>query len=171
MPIRRGEEFLESLRDGRRVWVRGELVEDVTAHPSLKGCARSVAAVYDLQHVPAHRDLLTMPSPVTAQPVSLAYLLPHSVEDLTRQRKMYEFLVRRAGGVAARLPQHLATVVLGLHDVRDILGKENSPFAGNLTRYFQYCRQNDPAIPPIFPPPFHPPPHPPPHHAYSTAAD
>ena len=102
MPIRRGEEFLESLRDGRRVWVRGELVEDVTAHPSLKGCARSVAAVYDLQHVPAHRDLLTMPSPVTAQPVSLAYLLPHSVEDLTRQRKMYEFLVRRAGGLSGR---------------------------------------------------------------------
>ena len=137
MPIRRGEEFLESLRDGRRVWLQGKLVEDVTAHPSLKGCARSVAAVYDLQHVPAHRDLLTMPSPVTAQPVSLAYLLPHSVEDLTRQRKMYEFLVRRAGGVAARLPQHLATVVLGLHDVRDILGKENSAFAANVTRYFE----------------------------------
>ena len=127
MPIRRGEEFLESLRDGRRVWVRGELVEDVTAHPSLKGCAQSVAAVYDLQHVPAYRDLLTMPSPVTAQPVSLAYLLPHSVEDLTRQRKMYEFLVRRAGGVAAGLPQHLATVVLGLHDVRDIRAKKIPP--------------------------------------------
>ena len=155
MPIRRGEEFLESLRDGRRVWLRGELVEDVTAHPSLKGCAQSVAAVYDLQHVPAHRDLLTMPSPVTAQPVSLAYLLPHSVEDLIRQRKMYEFLVRRAGGVAARLPQHLATVVLGLHDVRDILGKENSAFAGNVTRYFEYCRENDLAIATIFNDPFH----------------
>ena len=155
MPIRRGEEYLESLRDGRRVWLHGELVEDVTAHPSLKGCARSVAAVYDLQHVPAHRDLLTMPSPVTAQPVSLAYLLPRSVEDLTRQRKMYEFLVRRAGGVAARLPQHLATVVLGLHDVRDVLGKENPAFAANVIRYFEYCRENDLAIATIFNDPFH----------------
>ncbi len=116
MPIRRGAQYLESLRDGRRVWLQGELVEDVTAHPGLAGCARSVAAVYDLQHDPAHRDLLTMLSPVTGQRVSLAYLLPHSVEDLTRQRKMYEFLVRRAGGVAARLPQHLATVILGLQD-------------------------------------------------------
>ena len=116
MPIRRGEEYLESLRDGRRVWLQGELV-DVTAHPSLAGCARSVAGVYDLQHDPAHQELLTMPSPVTGQRVSLAYLLPHSVEDLTRQRKMYEFLVRRAGGVAARLPQHLATVILGLQEV------------------------------------------------------
>jgi aromatic ring hydroxylase len=155
MPIRRGEEFLESLRDGRRVWLRGELVEDVTAHPSLAGCARSVAAVYDLQHVPDYQDLLTMPSPVTGEPVSLAYLLPHSTEDLTRQRKMYEFLVRRSGGVAARLPQHLATVILGLHDSRDILGKENPAFAGNVTRYFEYCRENDLAIATIFNDPFH----------------
>src|SRR4030095_3556629 len=132
MPIRRGVEFLESLRDGRRVWLRGELVEDVTAHPSLKGCARSVAAVYDLQHVPAHRDLLTMPSPVTAQPVSLAYLLPHSVEDLTRQRKMYEFLVRRAGGVGARRPPHRAARLFGVHVPRECLGQENPAFAANV---------------------------------------
>src|SRR5215831_12609906 len=113
MPIRRGEEYLESLRDGRRVWLMGQRVEDVTTHPALAGCARSVAAVYDLQHDPTYHDLLTMPSPTTGQPVSLAYLLPRSVDDLARQRRMYECLVRRAGGVAARLPQHLATVVLG----------------------------------------------------------
>jgi aromatic ring hydroxylase len=155
MAIRRGEEYLESLRDGRRVWLRGESVEDVTAHPALKGCARSLAAVYDLQHVRAHQDLLTMLSPVTRQRVSLAYLLPHSVEDLTRQRKMYEFLVRRTGGVAARLPHHLATVILGLQDIRDILGEANPAFAGNVTRYFEYCRENDLSIATIFNDPFH----------------
>src|SRR5215510_10646193 len=99
MPIRRGEEYLESLRDGRRVWLMGHRVEDVTAHPALAGCARSVADVYDLQHDPAHRELLTIASPSTSQPVSAAYLLPRSVDDLARQRRMYECLVRRAGGV------------------------------------------------------------------------
>jgi aromatic ring hydroxylase len=155
MPIRRGEQYLESLRDGRRVWLQGELVEDVTAHPGLAGCARSVAGVFDLQHDPAHRELLTMASPATGERVSLAYLLPESVEDLKRQRKMYEFLVRRAGGVAARLPQHLATVVLGLHDSRDSFGQENPAFAANVTRYFEYCRENDLAIATIFNDPFH----------------
>jgi 4-hydroxyphenylacetate 3-monooxygenase len=28
MPIRRGEEYLESLRDGRRLWLMGQRVED-----------------------------------------------------------------------------------------------------------------------------------------------
>ena len=39
MPIRRGEEYLESLRDGRCVWLMGQQVEDVTTHPALAGCA------------------------------------------------------------------------------------------------------------------------------------
>ena len=150
MPIRRGEEYLESLRDGRRVWLMGQQVKDVTTHAALAGCARSVAEVYDLQHDPAHQDLLTMPSPTTGQRVSLAYLLPHTVDDLARQRQMYEFLVRRAGGVAARLPQHLATVVIGLYDVRDLLGEVDPAFAAHVTRYVEYCREHDVSIGTIF---------------------
>jgi aromatic ring hydroxylase len=155
MPIRRGEEYLESLRDGRRLWLMGERVKDVTTHPALAGCARSVAAVYDLQHDVAHRELLTMPSPGTGQPVSLSYLLPRSVDDLARQRRMYECLVRRAGGVAARLPQHLATVVLGLYDVRDLLGREDPAFADHVARYFEHCRENDRSIATVFSNPLH----------------
>ena len=155
MPIRRGEEYLESLRDGRRLWLMGERVEDVTTHPSLAGCARSVAGVYDLQHDVEHQDLLTIPSPTTGQRVSRSYQLPRSVDDLAHQRRMYEFLVRRAGGVAARLPQHLATVVLGLYDIRDLLSKENPAFAEHVTGYFEYCRENDRSIATVFSDPLH----------------
>ena len=155
MPIRRGEEYLESLRDGRRLWLMGERVEDVTTHPALAGCARSVAAVYDLQHDPAHHELLTVPSPSTGQPVSRAYLPPRSTDDLAGQRRMYECLVRRAGGVAARLPQHLATVVLGLYDVRDLLGREDPAFAKHVADYFEHCRENDRSIATVFSNPLH----------------
>jgi aromatic ring hydroxylase len=133
----------------------GERVEDVTTHPALAGCAHSVASVYDLQHDGAHHDLLTMPSPTTGQRVSRAYQLSRSVDELTRQRLMYECLVRRAGGVAARLPQHLATVVLGLYDVRDLLGREDPDFAEHVARYFDYCRENDRSIATVFSNPLH----------------
>ena len=155
MPIRRGEEYLESLRDGRRLWLMGQRVEDVTTHPALAGCARSVAEVYDLQHDVAHHELLTFPSPGTGKPVSRAYLVPQSVDDLSRQRRMYEYLVRRAGGVAARLPQHLATVVLGLYDIRELLSQEDPAFAEHVTRYFEYCRENDQSIATVFSDPLH----------------
>jgi aromatic ring hydroxylase len=146
---------LKSLKDGRHLWLLGQRVDDVTTHPALAGCARSVAAVYDLQHDPAHQELLSMPSPTTGQRVSLAYLLPHSVEDLAHQRRMYEWLVRRTGGVAARLPQHLATVVSGLYDVRHLLGEADPAFAAHVTHYFEYCREHDVSIATIFTDPLH----------------
>src|SRR6201999_671651 len=57
-----GAEFLESLRDGREVWIYGERVEDVTAHPAFRNAARSIARLYDALHDPANRDVLTAPT-------------------------------------------------------------------------------------------------------------
>src|SRR5207247_5134037 len=107
------------------------------------------------QHDVADHEHLTIPSPSTGKPVSRAYLLPRSVDDLAGQRRMYECLVRRAGGVAARLPQHLATVVLGLYDVRDLLGREDPAFAEHVAQYFEYCRENDRSIATVFSDPLH----------------
>lgn len=150
MAVRTGAEFLESLKDSREVWLGGGWVSDVTAHPSLTGCAQSLADAYDLQHDPAHRDLLTMGSPDTGEPVSLAYLLPRTPEDLVRRRRMAECLTRRSAGVAARLPAHMASLLVGLYDGRDILEDADSAFATNATEYLSYCRENDPCIAPGF---------------------
>ena len=54
-----GEEYLESLRDGRKVFFRGEWVKDVTTHPAFRNAARSVARLYDALHAPETRDTLT----------------------------------------------------------------------------------------------------------------
>src|SRR5215472_13075448 len=45
-----GAEFLESLRDGREVYIYGEQVEDVTTHPAFRNAAASVAQLYDALH-------------------------------------------------------------------------------------------------------------------------
>ncbi|MBV9001142.1 MAG: hypothetical protein JO304_18935 [Solirubrobacterales bacterium] len=34
-----GEEYLESLRDGREIWIDGERVRDVTEHPAFRNAA------------------------------------------------------------------------------------------------------------------------------------
>ena len=51
-----GEEYLESLRDGREIWLYGERVPDVTAHPAFRNTARMVARLYDAPHDPRTRD-------------------------------------------------------------------------------------------------------------------
>jgi 4-hydroxyphenylacetate 3-monooxygenase len=36
-----GKQYLESLRDGREVYIYGERVKDVTTHPAFRNAARS----------------------------------------------------------------------------------------------------------------------------------
>ena len=50
--IRTGEQYLESLRDDRRVYTGGELIRDVTTHPKTRDYAHAIADYYDLHHKP-----------------------------------------------------------------------------------------------------------------------
>ena len=57
-----GDEYLESLRDGREIYIRGERVKDVTEHPAFRNSARSVARMYDALHEPAAQGILSVPT-------------------------------------------------------------------------------------------------------------
>jgi 4-hydroxyphenylacetate 3-monooxygenase len=54
-----GNEYLESLRDGREIWMYGECVKDVTTHPAFRNAVRMVARLYDALHDPKQQDVLT----------------------------------------------------------------------------------------------------------------
>ena len=57
-----GEEFLDSLRDGREIYIYGERVKDVTTHPAFRNTARMIARLYDALHDPKHKDKLLVPT-------------------------------------------------------------------------------------------------------------
>ena len=48
-----GAEYMESLRDGRAVYINGEKIADVTEHPAMRNSVRSLARLYDALHDPA----------------------------------------------------------------------------------------------------------------------
>src|SRR6476646_2584799 len=54
-----GDEYLESLRDGREIWIYGEKVKDVTTHPAFRNSARMIARLYDDLHDPFFKDTAT----------------------------------------------------------------------------------------------------------------
>ena len=43
-------EYLDSLRDGREIWIYGERVKDVTTHPAFRNTVRMLARLYDALH-------------------------------------------------------------------------------------------------------------------------
>jgi aromatic ring hydroxylase len=77
-----GERYLESLRDGRDVWLDGERITDVTTHPAFRDFAHALAGIYDLQHDPRYQDEMTYIDPDTGVRTSLSWLMPRSPADL-----------------------------------------------------------------------------------------
>ena len=61
-----GERYIESLRDGREVWLDGKRVDDVTTHPAFSGMVHEMARIYDLQYTDEYIDQMTYPSAETA---------------------------------------------------------------------------------------------------------
>jgi 4-hydroxyphenylacetate 3-monooxygenase len=57
-----GQQYLESLKDDREIWIYGERVKDVTTHPAFRNTARMLARLYDALHDPKKKDILTTPT-------------------------------------------------------------------------------------------------------------
>ena len=78
-----GKDYLDSIRDGRRVYVGSELVDDVTPHPAFYNAARSFAMIYDRKRAPENRDVMTFEE--DEETFSTYFSLPHTREDLQRR--------------------------------------------------------------------------------------
>ena len=50
-----GGEYLDSLNDGREVWIYGKRVENIVEHPAFRNTARMIARLYDALHAD-HRE-------------------------------------------------------------------------------------------------------------------
>ena len=79
--LRTGQDYIESLRDGREVWIDGEQVQDVPTHPAFAPVVNVRARIYDL----AREDgtlLSELSSDIAAVPTTARVngeLLDHSV--------------------------------------------------------------------------------------------
>jgi 4-hydroxyphenylacetate 3-monooxygenase len=96
-----GAEYLESLRDGREVWIDGERVADVTEHPAFRNAARSVARLYDALHDPANDMLTTDRRGIRTH----KFFAPaYSSEDLVDAREALAVWSRMSYGFMGRSP-------------------------------------------------------------------
>jgi 4-hydroxyphenylacetate 3-monooxygenase len=107
-----GKEFLESLRDGREVYVYGERVKDVTTHPAFRNSARSIARLYDALHDPQTRDALVCPTDgETGGFTQKFFRVAHSREEVVAQRDAIAAWARLSYGWMGRSPDYKASLM------------------------------------------------------------
>ncbi len=137
-----GQRYLESLRDGREVWLDGERIKDVTAHPAFAGICAEIARIYDLQHAPETRDQMTFVN-ANGVRVSYSYIEPRSVEDLLLRRRNTEIWAQQSFGMMGRYPDFCAGLAVGFKYAGEELAKIDPSFAKNAAWHYQYASEND----------------------------
>ena len=132
-----GEGFLESVRDGRRVFVHGEPVDDVTRHPAFRNSALSIARLYDSLHDPGTHDLLTA---VDDQGIRThKFFKPSkSAGELAEAATAIEHWSRLSYGFMGRTPDYKASFMAGLSVTAPYYGT----YADNARSWYErYARQ------------------------------
>lgn len=140
--IMTGEEYLESLRDGREVWVHGKKVADVTEHPAFSRVAREMARIYEQQHNPDLQDKMSFINDDGVR-VSYSYSLPKNYDDLIKRRDNTAIWAKESLGMFGRFPDFCAAIIVGMYDARDEMAKIDPRFKTNIENYLKYAAEND----------------------------
>jgi anthranilate 3-monooxygenase (FAD)/4-hydroxyphenylacetate 3-monooxygenase len=142
MAIRTGAQYIERLqKTPREVWLRGQRVADVTAHPTFRQPIEQIARLYDMQHDPAYADLLTREG--AGGRVGISFVPPKSYEDLVARREAFRVWSEATLGLMGRSPDFLNTTVMAFAEAPEVFARLGQKYADNVQRYFEYVRDND----------------------------
>jgi 4-hydroxyphenylacetate 3-monooxygenase len=133
-----GEEYLESLRDGRNVWIHGERVDDVTTHPAFRNGARMAARLYDGLHAPETKDVLTTETDTGSGGYTQKFFrASKSAEELREARDAIAAWQRMTYGWMGRSPDYKAAFLATFGPNADYY----KPFEENGKRWYAEAQE------------------------------
>ena len=140
--IRTGQEYIESIRDGREVYVNGEKVTDVPSHPMFKPLVDIRARVYDMQHEPATRHIMAYQD--NGEVFATGLRLPKLRRDWWDKRRATNAVFDEIGGVVTRVGDETVGEMWSLFDGQDVLNEVDSQFSENIRNHIDKVTKNDP---------------------------
>jgi 4-hydroxyphenylacetate 3-monooxygenase len=144
--LRSGQDYMDAIKnDGRRVFLDGEEISDVTSHPAFAEAVRSIADLFDIAHDGANRDVMTYPSPATGAPVNVIWRMPESHAELAVWRGAVEKWSESNFGLIGRGPDHVAGFFAGWASAPEVFnaGEGDRDFAANMVGFYEFLRDND----------------------------
>ncbi|MCM3239444.1 4-hydroxyphenylacetate 3-monooxygenase, oxygenase component [Heyndrickxia oleronia] len=142
MPAKTGKQYIERLQKANNnVYIHGERVKDVTAHPAFKNVIQSMAKLYDLQYEKADKMLYTSPS--SGEQVGMTFLQPKSIDDLIARREAITEWAKVSGGMMGRSPDYLNAEVMAMGAAYDFFSEGDPLLVENAKNYYEYAREND----------------------------
>ncbi|GEO87107.1 MULTISPECIES: 4-hydroxyphenylacetate 3-hydroxylase N-terminal domain-containing protein [Alphaproteobacteria] len=148
--LKTGEEYKESLKDNRQIWVGGEKLNSVYDEPALARGIDLLASMFDDQFTEEHADATTYYDEKVGAVLSRSWQIPRTKEDLAARRRMIEYTSLKTAGTFGRPPDLAPSIVVGLYAYLPTFKKKKSliegidpDFAENIERYMEYGQNNN----------------------------
>lgn len=133
-----GDEYVESLRDGREIYLYGERVKDVTDHVAFRNPIRMTARLYDALHDPSTKDQLTAPTDTGSDGYTHRFFrTPRSVDDLVADQQAIATWARIGYGWLGRSPDYKASFLGTLGANAEFY----EPFDDNARRWYRESQE------------------------------
>ena len=133
-----GAEYLESIRDGREIWIYGERVKDVTEHPAFRNTVRMIARLYDALHDPARKETLTVPTDTGSGGYTHRfYRATRTADELVGARDAIAEWARISYGWIGRSPDYKAAFLATLGANADYY----APYDANARRWYKKVQE------------------------------
>lgn len=141
--IRNGDQYRESLRDDRQVWINGEKVKDVPNHPAFKPIVDVRARIYDMSHDMQTRDIMSYHDENYGERCNVGYRPPKTQEDWNLKRTAIDTLLNDIGGVVTRVGDETIGEVWSLLDGKDVLDEIDPQFSENVAHHIEHALRSD----------------------------
>jgi len=136
-----GADHSRSLRDGRTVYIDGQLVADVTEHPAFRNAVRSAAALYDFQA--DNLELMTFAPAGSDRRINRAWQMPRSYDEMVVRRRALQAWARLSCGFMGRSPDHVASSLVGQCMGIEVFRRHGPDRAKALLDYVDHASRND----------------------------
>ncbi len=138
-----GREFLDSLDDGREVWIYGERVKNIASHPAFRNTARMVARLYDALHRDHTEEKHILSCPTEWDGFTHRYFVaPRSAEDQVAARDAIAAWSRLTYGWLGRSPDYKAAFLGTLGANAEFY----EPYQENARRWYRYAQERVPFV-------------------------
>jgi aromatic ring hydroxylase len=146
MALRSVEQYVASLKDGRRVFFRGKKVEDVTTHPVIGVAVQHAAIDYRMAEDPTHRALAVV-THGEGDPYSRYYEIPRTPDDLLKRSALIERATAEGGTLVVLIKEIGTDALCGLLRVTSTIdAQRGTSYHGRVQAFYRHCRDNDLAI-------------------------
>ncbi|WP_134700746.1 4-hydroxyphenylacetate 3-hydroxylase family protein [Ammoniphilus sp. YIM 78166] len=138
--VRTGNQYLESLKDNRAIFINGEKVEDVTTHPAFKGIAHTIAGLYDLAADETQNMTYKTEDGTIANKI---YMIPRSQEELRDRRLAISKWAEATCGFVGRSPDHVSSFISAFASSPEVFERGGKRYRDNVINFYKYARDND----------------------------